>query len=139
MNNLENDFYKLEDKISTHTDSSSCEELYHLVVEEMEKIEHPLGFAWGIISHLLSVKNDEKLREIYEKLQPKIIELNNKMSQSHIVYKALEKMLESKSLSDVRNRIVDSLLHSMKSNGIGLEEDKKQIIYTQIKISRTIY
>ena len=79
----------------------------------------------GIISHLLSVKNDEKLREIYEKLQPKIIELNNKMSQSHIVYKALEKMLESKSLSDVRNRIVDSLLHSMKSNGIGLEEDKK--------------
>ena len=46
LNNLENDFYKLEDKISTHTDSSSCEELYHLVVEEMEKIEHPLGFAW---------------------------------------------------------------------------------------------
>ena len=129
LNNLEKDFYQLETKISQQTTTSSGEELYNLVIDEMEKVEHPLGFAWGIISHLLSVKNDEKLREIYEKLQPKIIELNNKMSQSHIVYKALEKILESKSLSGVRKRIVDAVLHSMKSNGIGLEEEKKNKLH----------
>ncbi len=129
LNNLEKDFYQLETKISQQTTTSSGKELYNLVIDEMEKVEHPLGFAWGIISHLLSVKNDEKLREIYEKLQPKIIELNNKMSQSHIVYKALEKILESKSLSGVRKRIVDAVLHSMKSNGIGLEEEKKNKLH----------
>ena len=53
LNNLEKDFYQLETKISQQTTTSSGEELYNLVIDEMEKVEHPLGFAWGIISHLL--------------------------------------------------------------------------------------
>ena len=129
LNNLEKDFYQLESKISSQMDTISSDELYNLAIEEIERIEHPLGFAWGIISHLLSVKNDEVLRDIYEKLQPKIIELNNKMSQSQIIYNALEKICKTDTLSLVRKRIVDSLLHSMKLNGIGLEEEKKNQLH----------
>lgn len=132
INNLESDFTNLEEKISlkiSTTSTTDIDEIYNLLMEEMEKIDQPLSFAWGIISHLLSVKNDEKLREIYEKLQPQIIELNNKMSQSQIVYKALELLMNSGKLSNINKRIVDSSLHSMKSNGIGLEEDKKKQLH----------
>ena len=133
INNLDNDFNRLEKKILSNNSSSNTEQLYHLTIEEMERIEHPLSFAWGLISHLLSVKSDEKLRKVYEKLQPKVIELNNKMSQSYIIYAALQVMIQSKNLSHVRERIVNSALHSMTLNGIALEDHDKDKLH-QLKL-----
>ena len=42
INNLDNDFNRLEKKILSNNSSSNTEQLYHLTIEEMERIEHPL-------------------------------------------------------------------------------------------------
>ena len=68
----------------------------------MERIEYPLSFAWGIISHLHSVKNNDGLREVYQKMQPEVIKLSNKMSQSEVLYNGLKRLSESKILSQER-------------------------------------
>lgn len=42
---------------------------YAGVVERQERLGAPLIYAWRALSHLLSVKNSEALREVYEELQ----------------------------------------------------------------------
>ena len=102
----------------------------------MERIEYPLSFAWGIISHLHSVKNNDGLREVYQKMQPEVIKLSNKMSQSEVLYNGLKRLSESKILSQERQRIVDLTKNSMFLSGIGLnEDDKKRFNENSLKLA----
>ena len=118
-----NKFIELEEKISKEYDLKL---LYDLAIYETEKIEYPLGFAWSIISHLKSVKNNDELRDVYNKCLPNIIKENSYMSQSLPLFKALEKLKDSDSLNDVQKRIIDSSFKSMYLSGINLEGDNKQ-------------
>ena len=122
LKNLENDFNTIETKIKTE---ENLDELYDLAVEKIQKIEYPLSFGWGIVSHLNSVKNNDKLRISYEKMQPEVIKLSTKISQSKILYDALVRLNKSKNLNDIQKRIIESSVHSMFLSGIDLDDDKK--------------
>ena len=52
------------------------------LVEPLTELEERLGWSWGIVGHLMSVKNSPELREAYEKMQPEIVKFYNKLSQS---------------------------------------------------------
>ena len=123
LDKLENNFEELENKISTE---ENLKNLYNLSIYELEKIEYPLSFGWGIITHLNAVKNNDELRESYEKMQPKVIQLSNKISQSKVLYDALNKLKESDILNDVQKRIIDTSVHSMFLSGIGLDDETKK-------------
>jgi oligopeptidase A len=123
LSNLEKDFISLEKKIEQENNINN---LYNLVIEEMERIEYPLSFAWGTISHLHSVKNNDGLREVYQKMQPEVIKVSTKMSQSEILFNGLKKLSESKVLDGMRQRIVDLTKNSMFLSGIGLEDKTKK-------------
>ena len=127
MNNLVLDQHKkfvdLEEKIDQEQDIKL---LYDLAIYETEKIEYPLSFAWSIVSHLKSVKNNDELRDVYNKCLPNIIKENSYMSQSLPLFKALEKLKNSDSLNSVQKRIIDSSFKSMYLSGINLEGEKKQ-------------
>lgn len=120
---LESDFELLEKTMKEENESSK---LYNLVVEEIERIEYPLGFAWGIVSHLHSVKNNDELRKVYSEMQPVIINTNNKISQSKILYDSLVRLNSMGNLSNIQKRIVKSTVRSMALNGIGLEGKEKE-------------
>ena len=64
LETLEVDFKTLENKISTENDINN---LYNLAIEEMERIEYPLSFAWGLTSHLHSVRNNDELEKYIKK------------------------------------------------------------------------
>ncbi len=40
------------------------------LVEPLTAIEERLGWSWGIVGHLMSVKNSPEMREAYESMQP---------------------------------------------------------------------
>ena len=126
LNNLKNDFSELEKRIEKEADVSN---LYNLVIEEMERIEYPLEFGWGIVSHLHSVKNNNELREVYQKMQPQVIKLSNEISQSEILFNGLKRLSESNILNEERQRIVDLTKNSMFLSGIGLgDEERKNLM-----------
>ena len=131
---LEDDFKKLEKKMKVENESSK---LYNLAVEEIERIEYPLGYAWGIVRHLHSVKNNDDLRKVYSEMQPLIIETNNKISQSKTLYDSLVRLKSMGNLSDVQKRIVDSSIRGMSQNGIGLEgKEREEFNKLNIELSK---
>jgi len=121
VENLDKDLAALEKDLETLSRNPT----YSDVVEACEKIEAPLGFSWGLVSHMMSVKNSDDLRAAHADLLPKVIEVSQKMSQSQTVYKAL-KLIDQNELDPVQRRIVQKEIASMERSGIGLEGEERR-------------
>ena len=110
---------------------------YSLVVEELEKIQYPITFSWAIIAHLMSVKNTEELRQIYQTLQPSIIQFNQEVGQSKVFYDSLSTVKRNvelwNSLDEAQQRIVDSTIRNMNESGVGLSTPERNI-FNQFKL-----
>eukprot|EP00929_Paragymnodinium_shiwhaense_P009343 TRINITY_DN113480_c0_g1_i1.p1 TRINITY_DN113480_c0_g1~~TRINITY_DN113480_c0_g1_i1.p1 ORF type:complete len:763 (+),score=258.44 TRINITY_DN113480_c0_g1_i1:69-2357(+) len=101
----------------------------------MEKLKYPLGYTWGVVSHLNSVKNSDKLRDAYMESQAKVVKISMQMEQSREVYDALEG-LAAKPLSETQKRIVESSIRSMKNSGVSLPPaEKEQFSEIALKLS----
>ena len=105
---------------------------YHAVVEELERVQAPLSYSWGVVGHLMGVKNSEGLRAAHDAIQPSVIEVNQNMGQSQPVYKALSSLKNSserewQALQESQRRIVSSALKQMESSGVGLPPAKREI------------
>ena len=133
LENQHNQFLNLEYKLIKQVESLDTNELFSLAIHETEKIDQPLDFAWSVLSHLKSVKNNDEIREVYDKCIPEIIKEGSYVSQSLPLFNALKKLSTSGELSPVKQRIVDSSFKSMYLSGIDLMGDKKER-FNEIKI-----
>ena len=99
------------------------------LVEPLTAIEERLGWSWGIVGHLMSVKNSPELREAYETVQPEIVKFYNKLSQSKPIYEAFKGLRNSADwdkLEPAQQRIVESSLRDFELSGVGLEGETKE-------------
>lgn len=136
---LETDFASFESKIS----KSETDVDYDHVLPELERMQFPLGYVWGVAGHLQGVKNGDELREAYEKNQPKVVTTMTKFSQSAALYDALlaiEKSWEKSGASGQddfytmqKKRAVATSLLQMKLGGVGLEGKEKER-FNEIKL-----
>ena len=60
------------------------------LVEPLDKLTERLNWSWGIVNHLMGVKNSPELREAYEAVQPQVVQFVNKLSQSEPIYNAFK-------------------------------------------------
>lgn len=123
LEKMEAEFEQLEEKLDA---AESVD--YDAVLPEVEKIQFPLGFVWGIAGHLNGVKNGDELRAAYEENQPKVIQSFTKFSQSKALYKSLSNLkLEGDDFeSSQKARAVESSLRAMTLGGVGLEGEEKE-------------
>ena len=123
LSNLEAEFSKLEKALS-EKDSVS----YADVVEEMEVLETPVEYSWGVVNHLMGVKNSDELRAAHGDVQPEVIKTTTKLSQSAAIYNALEAVAGDASapLDGAQKRIVEASLKAMKLSGVALEGAAKE-------------
>ena len=142
LENQHSNFLKLENELDnlyckdTQNDSENeliYDKLYELAIYRTEEIDYPLDFAWSIVSHLKSVKNNDELREVYDKCLPELIKESSYVSQSLPLFNVLKSLSLSNNLSPVKKRIVDSSYKSMYLSGIDLEGSKKER-FNEIKI-----
>merc|ERR1719387_1032882 len=63
---------------------------YSSVIEKMEVLGRPLDYSWGVVGHLMGVKNSDELRSAHGEMEPEVISVTTKLSQSAAVYAALE-------------------------------------------------
>lgn len=99
------------------------------VVEPLTAIEERLDWSWGIVNHLMGVKNSTELREAYETVQPDVVKFINKLNQSKPIYdafKALHNSDQWNHLDSAQQRIVESLLQDAELSGVGLEGESKE-------------
>ncbi len=99
------------------------------LVEPLERLTERLTWSWGIVSHLMGVKNSPELRQAYETSQPQIVQFSNRLSQSKPIYNAF-KALRSASiwntLDSAQQRIVESSIRDAELAGIGLEGEAQE-------------
>ena len=94
------------------------------LVEPLERITERLTWSWGIVSHLMGVKNSPELRQAYETSQPQIVQFSTRIGQSKPIYDAFKALREGdkwNSLDSAQQRIVESSIRDAELAGIGLE------------------
>ena len=120
LKELEEEISKLEENV-TPTWSG--------LVEPLTSIEERLGWSWGIVGHLMSVKNSPELREAYETVQPEIVKFYNQLSQSKPLYEAFKGIKEGAdwgNLEPAQQRIVESSIRDFELSGVGLEGETRE-------------
>ena len=129
-------FKSFEEKLAS---SSACTD-YDAVLPELERIQFPLGYTWGVAGHLNGVKNGEELRQAYETAQPKVVKAFSEFSQSKPLFDALSSLESQWSVEPIqdfheqqRRRAVEKSLMQMKLGGVGLEGAEKER-FNEIKI-----
>lgn len=99
------------------------------VVEAVERMTDRLGRAWGTVSHLKAVKDNEDLRKAVEEVQPEKVKLMLRLSQSRPLYEAFKGIKEGSGwsgLSEAQQRIVDAELRDFVLGGVALEGKAKE-------------
>ena len=127
LETLDTEFKSLESELEAALEKGTTPR-YADVVEALEKVEAPVEYTWGVVGHLMGVKNSDELRAVHSEMQPDVVKTTQRMSQSKAIYSAVEAIAESStdSLDEAQQRIVASSLKSMQLSGVGLEGEAKE-------------
>lgn len=107
---------------------SGVEPTWESLGEGLHTLTEPSEFAWGVVNHLMAVRNSPELRAAHEKVQPRVVQMNLRVKQSRPIYDALVILSKSedwKRLSEARKRIVESLIRQRELAGVSLEEQDR--------------
>lgn len=98
------------------------------LVEPLQKLQERLTWSWGIISHLMGVKNSPELRTAHQTVQPNVVQFINKFNQSKAIYQAFKDLRNSgewEQLDLGQKRIVEKAIEDAELSGVGLEGEKR--------------
>lgn len=99
------------------------------LVEPLQKLQDRLTWSWGIVGHLMGVKNSPELRKAYNEIQPKVVEFINKLNQSQPIYQAFKNLSNSDSWENLdvgQKRIVEAAIKDAELSGVSLEGEKRE-------------
>ncbi|ACK64937.1 Oligopeptidase A [Rippkaea orientalis PCC 8801] len=120
LENLDSELTKLEGTVTPTWEG---------LVDPLTEIEERLTWTWGIVGHLMSVKNSPELRETYETVQPNVVQFINKLSQSEPLYKAFKALQNSEvwnTLESAQKRIVETAIREAELAGVGLAGEQRE-------------
>ena len=102
------------------------------VIAPLERKTLALSRAWGAVSHLMSVCDEPNLRKAYNEALPIVTQFWIGLSQSNLSqkYKAIKESESFKSLSAVRQRIINEELIDFKLAGAFLPDEQKAQLKT---------
>jgi len=94
------------------------------LLKPYRQLGEPLWNAYGLVSHLKSVKDSDGLRKAMDSMRPKLIEHSERVAQSeplHAAFKALKaNHLKFNNLTIAQKRVVELELQGFELGGIGL-------------------
>ncbi|NCJ06113.1 M3 family peptidase [Synechococcales cyanobacterium C] len=99
------------------------------LVEPLEHLGERLRWSWGVVGHLMGVKNSPELRQAYEAVQPQVVEFSNRLSQSRPLYEAFKAMAASDQWAQfqpAQQRIIETAILDAELSGVGLTGEAKE-------------
>jgi oligopeptidase A len=99
------------------------------IYDRLELIDILVEQTWEPVTHLLSVKNSDELREAHEAVLGEMVEFSLKLSQSEPIYQAMKQLRESgdfAQLAPAQQRILTAGLRDIELSGIGLQGEQRK-------------
>ena len=90
---------------------------FHNTVKALENASYELYYAWGLVTHLDSVCNSDKLREVHNEMLPAVSAFGAKITLDSELWKALQlfdEKNESSSLNPIDQRLLKETLLDFK-------------------------
>ncbi len=94
------------------------------VVPRLSALGEPLGWAWGVINHLLAVRNSEALRAAHGAVQASVVEAFMALGQSLPVYRALVALRDGGQFAGfdpAQRRIITAAIRAAEHSGVALQ------------------
>jgi oligopeptidase A len=94
------------------------------LIDPLERMQDRLGFGFGIVDHLMSVRNSPPLREGYDVVEPEVVKLLTRIGQSQPIYRGLVALRDGaagKNLDPAQRRVVEKLIQEAELSGVALE------------------
>jgi oligopeptidase A len=98
------------------------------LVEPLDRLSERLRWSWGLVGHLMGVKNSPELREAYQTVQPQVVQFANRLGQSQPLYTAFKALKTGETwpqLDEAQQRIVEAAILQAELAGVGLTGEKK--------------
>ncbi len=105
---------------------SSATPTWSGLIEPLRHLSEPLGFAWGVINHLLGVRNDAALRAAHEAVQGEVVAAAMRLGQSAVIHGHLVALRDAGGLDAVQRRVVDALIRDGELAGIALTGEARE-------------
>ncbi|OQR88184.1 oligopeptidase A [Achlya hypogyna] len=125
MKQLEADISALEEELRAPNAAVS----WTTILDRLEVQSDALDRLWGIVGHLMSVKNSPALREVHSSLQNEVVTILTRVAQSVEIFQALQELRDGQdwnSYSGAQQRIIESSLRSATLSGVGLTGNDKE-------------
>jgi oligopeptidase A len=94
-----------------------------------ESSTETLNSAWGLVSHLKSVRESAPLREAYNTVLPEVTDFTSGIYLNEPVWqsiKAFSQSAEAAALTGVQKRLLDETVADFRQSGIDLPADQKE-------------
>jgi oligopeptidase A len=59
------------------------------LLHPLEQLDIPFEYSWGVVSHLMGVKNSDELRKAHEQVLSDVVQFGLRLNQSAAIYKGL--------------------------------------------------
>jgi oligopeptidase A len=108
---------------------ANVEPTWNGLVVPLEKLTERLYWSWGIVNHLMGVKNSPELRAVHEAVQPQVVQFMNKLGQSQPLYNAFKALRHGETwttLESAQQRIVEAAIRDAELSGVGLQGEAKE-------------
>ena len=102
---------------------------WEAAIEAPSALGERLGRAWGVVGHLMGVRNSADLRAAYEEVQPEIVAFGLRIAQSPALFGALEELSQSDAfaaMDDTQKRIIASSLRDARLSGVALHGEARE-------------
>ena len=99
------------------------------LIEPLEALGERLGYAWGLVGHLMGVKNSDAIRDAHAAMQPEVVRFGLRLAQSQPLFEGLEALRAGptfSSLEPTQRRIIETLLREAKHAGVGLRGEARE-------------
>ena len=96
--------------------------------EPLADAAEPLGWAWGVVNHLMGVRNSEALRAAHAEVQGEVVATFLRLSQSRPIHDAAVALRDGPGfagLPPARQRIVAAWIRDARLAGVALDGDAK--------------
>lgn len=107
---------------------TNLEPTWNELMEPLQQIVDRINWSWGIVIHLMGVKNSPELREAHDTVQPKVIQFFNKLNQSKPLYQAFKTLRDRNNWNSLelgQQRIIETAIRDAELSGVGLEGEAR--------------